>query len=96
VSFHVFVEPAVRALQNLTEERLAPRRSRLAAPATSPAGRRSFLRGILDPQAGTVTPLTGQGSHQIASMARANVLIVVPEDVTRLPAGADVDVLDIP
>src|SRR5215469_15738670 len=96
VSFYVFVEPAVRALQNLTAERLAPRRFKLAAPASSPAGRRSFLRGMLDPQAGTVTPLTGQGSHQIASMARANVLIVVPEDVTRLPAGADVDIMDIP
>jgi molybdopterin molybdotransferase len=96
VSFHAFVEPAVRALQNLIAERIAPQRSKLAAPASSPAGRRSFLRGILDRQAGSVTPLTGQGSHQIASMARANVLIVVPEEVTRLEAGAEVDVLDIP
>ena len=96
VSFRVFVEPAVRALQNLSAERLAPRRSKLAAPASSPAGRRSFLRGVFDPQAGTVTPLTGQGSHQIASMARANVLIIVPEEVTALRAGVDVDILDIP
>lgn len=96
VSFHVFVEPAVRALQNLPAERLAPRRSKLAAPASSPPGRRSFLRGVLDPKTGTVTPLTGQGSHQIASMAKANVLIIVPEDVTSAPAGADVDILDIP
>jgi molybdopterin molybdotransferase len=95
VSFHVFVEPAVRALQNLQAERLAPRRSKLAAPASSPPGRRSFLRGVLDPKAGTVTPLTGQGSHQIASLARANVLIIVPEDVTKLAAGADVDILDV-
>ena len=96
VSFHVFVEPAVRALQNIQAERFAPRRSRLASPASSPAGRRSYLRGILDPQAGTVTPLTGQGSHQIASMARANVLIVMPEEVTRLEPGTEVDILDIP
>ena len=96
VSFHVFVAPAVRALQNLPAERLAPRRSRLTAPASSPPGRRSFLRGVFDPQAGTVAPLTGQGSHQIASMARANVLVIVPEDVTRLPAGAEVDIMDIP
>ncbi|HWF80566.1 MAG TPA: gephyrin-like molybdotransferase Glp [Streptosporangiaceae bacterium] len=96
VSFHVFVAPAVRALQNIQAERFAPRRSRLASPASSPAGRRSYLRGILDPQAGTVTPLTGQGSHQIASMARANVLIVMPEEVTRLEPGTEVDILDIP
>lgn len=96
VSFRVFVEPAVRALQNLPAQRLATRRSKLAAPASSPPGRRSFLRGVLDPQAGTVTPLTGQGSHQIAAMARANVLIVVPEDVTALRAGVEVDILDVP
>jgi molybdopterin molybdotransferase len=54
------------------------------------------LRGVFDPQAGTVTSLTGQGSHQIASMARANVLIIVPEEVTALKAGVEVDILDIP
>jgi molybdopterin molybdotransferase len=96
VSFHVFVEPAVRALQNLSAERIAPAKSRLTAPVSSPAGRRSFLRGVFDPQGRTVAPLTGQGSHQIASMARANALIVVPEDATELPAGADVDVMDLP
>ena len=42
------------------------------------AGRRSFLRGILDRARGTVAPLTGQASHQLASLGRANALIVVP------------------
>ena len=50
----------------------------------SPEGRRSFLRGVLDPAAGTVIPLTGQGSHQLGALARANALIVVPEDVVRM------------
>ena len=49
----------------------------------SPAGRRSVLRGVLDRAAGTVTPLTGQGSHQLATLARANALIVVPEESSR-------------
>ncbi len=96
VSFRIFVVPAVRALQNLRGEITVPRRSTLAAPATSPAGRRSFLRGVLDPQTGAVTPLTGQGSHQIASLARANVLIIVPESDTALEAGTEVDILDLP
>ncbi len=71
-------------------------RPKLSGPITSPAGRRSFLRGIHDRQAGVVEPLTGQGSHQIASAARANVLIVIPEQETSLPAGAPVDILDLP
>ncbi len=96
VSFRVFVAPAVRALQDLPDELIPLGRPKLSGPVSSPAGRRSFLRGIHDRQAGVVAPLTGQSSHQIASAARANVLIVVPEQETSLPAGAAVDVLDLP
>jgi molybdopterin molybdotransferase len=95
VSFWLFVRPALRALQGLDARQAPPRRSRLAGPITSPDGKRSFLRGILDPVAGLVTPLTGQSSHQIASLARANSLIVIPEAVTSLPAGELVDVLEV-
>jgi len=96
VSFRVFVEPAVRVLQNIQGQRAVPRRARLTGPTTSPEGRQSFLRGILDSEAGAVTPLTGQSSHQIASLARANALIIVPEAVTEFPAGEVVDVLELP
>lgn len=96
VSFHLFVMPAVRGLQNLSAKRDVPRQARLTQPVQSPAGRRSFLRGILDADAGTVTPLTGQSSHQIASLARANALIVVPEPQTSLPACATVEILELP
>ncbi len=44
----------------------------------------------------SVTPLTGQSSHQIASLARANALIVIPEPVTSLPDGEVVEVLELP
>ena len=53
-----------------------------------------FVRGVLSGD--TVTPLSGQGSHQIAALGRANALIVVPEDVTRLPDGETVEVLVLP
>ncbi len=96
VSFRIFVEPAVRVLQGLGVERLSGVRALLAAPVTSPAGRRSFLRGIWDRAEGAVTPVTGQGSHQIASLARADVLIVVPEAQTELAAGAEVEIVELP
>jgi len=95
VSFWMFVRPAIRVLQGLDAQQAPPRRSRLSGPITSPDGKRSFLRGIFDELAGTVTPLTGQSSHQIASLARANALIVIPEPVTSLPAGELVDVLEL-
>jgi molybdopterin molybdotransferase len=43
-----------------------------------------------------VTPVSGQMSNQLASLARANALIIVPEAVTALPAGELVDVLELP
>jgi molybdopterin molybdotransferase len=96
VSFWLFVAPALDALQNFESKRMAPTRASITGPARSPQNKRSFLRGILDRQAGEVTPVSGQMSHQLAALARANALIVVPESVTALAAGDPVDVLELP
>lgn len=99
VSFHLFIAPALDALQNLQThkgEKGGPRQARLAEPVTSPAGRRSYLRAFFGPEPGVVTPLTGQGSHQLATLARANALAIIPEEITELPAGATIEVLELP
>jgi molybdopterin molybdotransferase len=96
VSFLLFARPALAALQGLAPAPLPAVRAALSGPVRSPAGKRSFLRGVLDRAAGTVTPLGGQGSHQLAALARANALIVIPEPVTGLAAGETVDVLSLP
>jgi molybdopterin molybdotransferase len=99
VSFQLFVAPALDAFQSFHPKRMAPGQAVLTAPARSPRDKRSFLRGILDRGAGRVaqvTPVSGQASHQLASLALANALIVVPEQVTELAAGDLVDVLELP
>ncbi|MDX6420924.1 MAG: molybdopterin molybdotransferase [Trebonia sp.] len=94
VSFQLFVRPALAALQGANDLSLPAVRATLTGPVRSPSGRRSYLRGVLD---GTkVTPLSGQGSHQIAYLGRANALIIVPEWETQLPSGDTVDVLILP
>jgi len=40
--------------------------------------------------------VSGQASHQLASLAKANALVIVPEGVSELAAGAVVDVLELP
>jgi molybdopterin molybdotransferase len=95
VSFWLFGRPALGALQGLASPGPVARRARLAAPVTSPPGKRSYLRGVLAPGAATVRPLTGQGSHQVGTLAKANALIVVPEDVVSLEAGEAADVLSL-
>jgi molybdopterin molybdotransferase len=96
VSFRLFVLPALDVMQNHLPERAPASQAALAAPVRSPAEKRSFLRGILDRAAGQVTPVTGQASHQLASLARANALVIVPEAVTELDAGATVEVMELP
>ncbi|MCW2575809.1 MAG: moaE [Modestobacter sp.] len=91
VSFEVFVRPALRrALGHTAPDRLRTT-ARLTAALHSPAGRRQFLRGRFDGE--VVTQVGGPGSHLVAHLARANCLVVVPEEVTELPAGAEVAVV---
>jgi molybdopterin molybdotransferase len=91
VSFEVFVRPALRrALGHTSPDRLRTT-ARLSTALRSPAGRRQFLRGRFDGE--VVTQVGGPGSHLVAHLARANCLVVVPEDVTELPAGAEVVVV---
>ncbi len=94
VSFQIFVRPAIGALQNDETIQLPKIKAELTGPLRSPPGRRSFLRGVLDNN--KVTPLTGQGSHQVATLGRANVLITVPEWVVQMQAGDAADVLVLP
>ncbi|MGD0375660.1 MAG: gephyrin-like molybdotransferase Glp [Streptosporangiaceae bacterium] len=96
VSFQLFVRPAVDALQDVEPKRLPGARAVLTAPVRSPAGKRSFLRGILDPESGTVRPVLGQASHQLASLAKANALIIVKERSTEMAEGEIADVLELP
>ncbi len=96
VSFCLFVRPALDALQGTAPRPMPSRRAELTGRVTSPPGRRSFLRGVLAPDGTTVTPLTGQASHQLGALAQANALIVVPEPVTAMEAGEHADVISLP
>ncbi|MGW4774447.1 molybdopterin molybdotransferase MoeA [Nocardia sp. NPDC004278] len=100
VSFEVFARPILRRLAGLPEVEVyqVPLRNAVR----SPEGRRQFLRGRLvrdddaapglhrNPEA--VEVVSGPGSHLIAGMAWADVLIDVPAAVTALPVGAPVRV----
>ncbi len=96
ISFQLFVRPALGALQDDLTWSLATVRARLTGAVRSPLGRRSYLRGLLSQDKSRVAPLSGQGSHQIAALGKANALVVVPEPIARLDDGDEVDVLVLP
>ncbi|MEU9038287.1 gephyrin-like molybdotransferase Glp [Streptomyces sp. NPDC048352] len=97
VSFELFVRPAIRALMGLPQSEVSRPSVRAVLkadqPLRSPAARRQFLRGAYDAEAGTVTPVGGSGSHLIAALAHADSLMVVPEDVTSVEPGAELEVI---
>ncbi|PJE97013.1 molybdopterin molybdenumtransferase MoeA [Streptomyces carminius] len=100
VSFELFVRPALRTLMGLEPVSRPTVRARVECdgPLTSPDGKRQFLRGRYTPPApgektGTVRPAGGAGSHLTASLARADALIVVPEQTTGVARGDELEVV---
>jgi molybdopterin molybdotransferase len=95
VSFEVFVRPALRRMLGMEPVFRPQVRAALTDRVQSPPGKRSYLRGRLDVVDGVyaVTPTGGSGSHLVAALARANALIVVPEDTTVLEAGQPATVM---
>jgi molybdopterin molybdotransferase len=94
VSFEVFVRPALRAMQGRQDLLRPTVTAALAEPVTSPPHKRSYLRVQLGRKEGRwiARPTGHQGSHVITSIASADGLAEVPEDVTSLDAGDTVTV----
>jgi molybdopterin molybdotransferase len=97
-TFLALVQPALLALQGARVEAHV-RRARLAAPIAKKHDRAEFLRAALesrDDGALWATPLRQQGSGMLRGVAEADALIVVPETVHELAAGAVVEILPLP
>lgn len=95
VSFEQFVLPAIRLLMGRTPYARPTVPARLTHALTSPEGRRQMVRAEVGRDAAGVyaTPVGGHGSHLIGDLASSNALVVVPEDVTSVAAGEQVQVL---
>ena len=95
VSFEMFLRPALSALLGAPAPRL-PLRARLdlggqARQLTSPGSKHQVRRGNLQPD-GTVRLEGGESSHLMHALAGSNVLVHLPEGVTELEAGEEVEV----
>ena len=78
VSFQVFARPPsapCRRDDGLGLEKIS---AELTGPVRSPACCCSYLAGSWTERAGSFAPLTGQGSHQVATLGKANALVIVP------------------
>ncbi|QDB78210.1 molybdopterin molybdotransferase MoeA [Georgenia wutianyii] len=97
VSFHVHVAPGLRRLLGLPA-RLPLARARAAVAWRCPAGRRQFVPVVLEDDGvdlPSVRPASagGSASHLVASLAAAEALAVVAEDVDAVAPGDEVGLL---
>ncbi|HVV13822.1 gephyrin-like molybdotransferase Glp [Amycolatopsis sp.] len=96
VVFEVLIRPLIRAARGTRNPHRRVVSARLLSPLSSTKGRRGFLRGQLlrDESTGEylVQPLGTSGAHLLASLAEANCLVNVDEDLVEVPAGEQVRV----
>jgi molybdopterin molybdotransferase len=96
VSFEMFVKPVIYKLQGRENPKPKYRRAVVETPFSVVADKTHFVRGVrVDGQSHRVRALDVQGTHLIASLARTDCLIVVPEAVREVRAGDTVDVIDL-
>jgi molybdopterin molybdotransferase len=97
VTFELFARPAIRKMHGCALLFRRPVRVRLGEAVTLTAPLTHFLRAVVrasDAGDGFVARLTGpQGSGLLSSMARANALLVIPAERTRVESGELVDAL---
>lgn len=96
VTFELFGRPAVFKMMGKTGWQRPQVRATLGERLVNPDPRRFYARAIVSHQdnGGFVARLTGpQGSGILTSMALANALVICPEDVAVIEAGAEADAL---
>jgi molybdopterin molybdotransferase len=92
VTFELYVRPALRRMLGHTRVHRRPVRVTLEESVSIGAKLTHFYRAIVSPRddGRLGARLTGpQGSGILTSMSLANALLIVPEDATTVPAGAE-------
>jgi len=97
VGFELFVRPAVLKLQGRSDLERPRRTAVTEEPLQSPPHLEQYFRGIARrTPTGVSVRLTGnQASHVLYSMAAANCLIIMPARVGEIPAGAQVEIIEL-
>lgn len=95
VTFELFVRPALAQMQGSERSSRPELRATLTGPLVSKGPRRAYLPGWVAPEADgrlAARPIPTRGSADIVAFAKANALLILPEEIDRLEAGAEVSV----
>jgi molybdopterin molybdotransferase len=94
VTFMQFVRPAIERMSGLDTAGRIRLRAALLEEFAKQDGKRHYVRGILDDRNGRLSVRTtgSQVSNVMTSLARANCLIVIPEECRVIHTGEEVEV----
>ena len=94
ISFEQFVRPALLKMSGRSSIRKPIFKAILDGEIRQKLGRKNFIRAWIEPVNGNYhAKITGpQGSGILRSMTLANGLIIVPEDISHIQTGAEVNV----
>lgn len=95
VSFELFIRPAVLAMMGRGDASRTVVRATVAEGFDSVRGKTQAVRAVVErgSDGWVARKVGGHGSHLVTSLARANALMPVPPDVTRVDAGDELDCL---
>lgn len=96
VAYQLFVKQSILLGMGSTYQKEL--RTALLTQCVKSGSREEFVRGVStinDEDIETVLPLKGQGSHMVGGMAKANCLIVIPEEITEVSANSIVNILPV-
>ena len=91
ISFELLVRPMIRTMLGASTIHRPAVKARLEKGVSTPAGLRSYVRGVLSEDGKSITPLGSQDEQ--ATLSDANAFIAVPEGESDLSAGAEVTVV---
>jgi len=94
VTFELFVRPALAKMEGCRQPQRPVLSATLKDALSNRGPRRAFLPGWIEPEAGGLVayPIATRGSGDIVAFAKANSLLIVPEETVRLAAGQTVGV----
>ncbi len=90
VTFYQVVRPALLKMMGAADKKTLRLKVHCEQAIKRAPGRLEFQRGILKRSNNgelSVTPLTGQGSHILSSMSKADCFIVIPAECAEISAG---------
>jgi molybdopterin molybdotransferase len=90
VAWEQFVRPALLKMQGRAQMQRLTVEAEVRSSFKSPEGRVEFVRGFVTREEGKwIANLSGdQGSGRFSTMTRANALLIVPAETTRVEAGS--------